>query len=135
MIRKTYNMKDTEIIFLEQIRQEQKLGSEIAALHFVLKEYQTLREEEILISKAIKKHEEENIGLHERLRWSTRTSEQNTITILDILNTILLKNNITECVPVDVIESPVIATSKKQMKEKLAYFKQQKDDRKNKNKD
>jgi hypothetical protein len=28
----------------------------------------------------------------------------------------------------------VIATSKKQMKEKLAYFKQQKDDRKNKNK-
>ena len=96
MIRKTYNMKDTEIIFLEQIRQEQKLGSEIAALHFVLKEYQTLREEEVLISKAIKKHEEENIGLHERLRWSTRTSEQNTITILDILNTILLKNNITE---------------------------------------
>ena len=47
-------MKDTEIIFLEQIRQEQKLGSEIAALHFVLKEYQTLREEEALISKAIK---------------------------------------------------------------------------------
>lgn len=134
-IQKHYNLDEKEIQFLNTVREEYNLVSESAALHFVLEEYKKLREEEVLISKAIKKHEEENIGLHERLRWSTRTSEQNTITILDILNTILLKNNITECVPVDVIESPVITTSKKQMKEKLAYFKQQKDDRKNKNKD
>lgn len=65
----------------------------------------------------------------ERLRWATRTSEENSIFLLDAVNTILVNDNIKDGVPVEVYMHPVIATSKANHKRKVEHFKQAKDDR------
>lgn len=129
MPRKIFNLRDDECDFLQNLMKEKGFKSEVAALHFIFDEYKQLADQEVLIERAIKKHEEDNIGLHERLRWSTRTAEQNSIIMVDILNTLLFHEGITECILTDVVESPVIGTSRKQMKDKIAHFKQQKDNR------
>lgn len=71
----------------------------------------------------------------ERLRWATRTSEENSIFLLDAVNTILVNDNIKDGVPVEVYMHPVIATSKANHKRKVEHFKQAKDDRNFRKKD
>lgn len=83
-----------------------------------------------------RKIDEEKRAYHERLRWATTVAEQNSIVILDILNTLLLKNytEIEEVIPVDTFESPIITESKEIIRRKIHHFKEQKDNRKRKKK-
>lgn len=63
-------------------------------------------------------------------------AEQNTIILLDVMNTILEQEfpEIDSLIPVDVYESPVIAESRSIIKKKIQHFKQRKDYRESKKK-
>ena len=45
--------------------------------------------------------------------------------LLDVANTFLFQQGIEDCIPVEDIESPVLARSRDILKRKLAHFKQQ----------
>lgn len=132
-VRKIFNLKQKEMDILEKIRIEHGFKSDTAALHFMFDRYRELVDQkkllEMVVEEALKQYEEKCIGLHERLRWATRVAEQNSIMLLDAVNTILINNEIEDCVPVELIESPVIQESRRAMKEKIAYFKQKRDHR------
>ena len=66
----------------------------------------------------------------ERLKWSLQTAEQNSIILLDAVNTLLHNENLNTCITTDFLPNEVITQSKNNLKEKITHFKQKSDDRK-----
>lgn len=129
-MRKLFDLSDTEIELLNKVKQERDLGSEVAALRYILRRYQEQQDQMTLIREAISVYETEMKGFHDRIKWASTVSERNTTMLLDVANTIMFQQGIEDCIPVDDIESPVLARSREILKKKLAHFKQQKDNRK-----
>ena len=80
----------------------------------------------------VRKELEENYLPKERIRWGVQTAEQNTIMMMDVLNTLLWLFNAKNCYRVGEITHPVIKESKDELKKKIAHFKQKSDERKSK---
>ena len=66
----------------------------------------------------------------ERLKWATKTSEQNSIVLLDAVNTLLHMFKADALISAELAPSIVVQQSQKNIKEKIAYFKQKSDERK-----
>ena len=84
------------------------------------------------IAVAVRKELEENYLSKERIQWGVQTTEQNSMVILDVLNTLLHKEKLSTCIDVDFAPSPVVEQSKERIKKRIHYFKQKSDERKSK---
>lgn len=104
-----------------------------ATLRYIIQEYQKNEQQKendaALISGLLESYNQKYYALFERLRWASQTAEMNTTILLDAINTILIKDDVRESILREAIQAPVIADSQNAYKEKIAYFKQQKDDR------
>lgn len=133
MANKHFEISDERIEILNQVKVDNNLKTDVAAINFLLDSYQKEREKQeenkMLAELFVKTFTDSFHPFMERIRWATKTAEMNSMFLLDAVNTILLNQNISDCVPVETYMSPVIAASQEIYKEKLAYFKQQKDNR------
>ncbi len=129
--RKTYELSEDDILRIEKIKKDQNLRTDVSAIRYVLKEYENrmdmLEKDERLALRIVDLLEERNYVYKERLRWATSTAEKNSTIMLDVLNTLLFAQEITECIPVTEIPAPVIEKSKQLIQEKISHFKQKKD--------
>lgn len=125
---KCVELSDEAIEIVNRAKEENALPSFRMALEHVIKRY--LENQIPQIVHAVLEELSKNHLSIERLRWSTQTAEQNSIFILDALNTILQTGDYCFCIPVSDNESPVITASKEELRRKLAHFKQQADDKK-----
>lgn len=123
---KEFQLKDEEFQVIKNVMDQEGLN-QTKALCYILNEYQKYQNIENIFRKVLKEQEQEHKNFTERIRWATRVAEQNSIVLLDAVNTILVNNNVEDLIPVDTYESPVITKSKNIMKQKIAHFKQQKD--------
>ena len=87
-------------------------------------------EKEKQLAVLIREELEQNYIQKERIKWATQTAEQNSIVLLDAMNTLLWMLNAKENISVEHAAHPVVKQSKDAIKEKIAYFKQKSDDRK-----
>lgn len=137
MTKKLYSIEDSQIQTIEKVKVEQGFTDNSQALRFIIDEYkQTIKkknQEDEFIEKLLEAYHKKYYALFERLRWASQTSEKNSTMLLDAVNTILLIQDITDGILVDAIQAPVLQMSQTAYKEKIAYFKQMKDDRKRKN--
>ena len=78
----------------------------------------------------MRKELEDNYLPKERIRWGVQTAEQNTIVMMDVLNSLLWMLNAKNCYRVGEITHPVIKESKDELKKMIAYFKQKSDEKK-----
>ena len=95
----------------------------------MLNKHLTEKEE---LAVVIRQELEKNYLPAQRIRWGVQTAEQNTILLLDAINSLLWLFNAKECFRTEQFMHPVIQESQDALKEKIAYFKQQSDDRKSK---
>lgn len=134
--RKNVEFSELDLERIKKIKIEQHIKTDIGAIRFALEQYdikRTQEDAEQRIAKIVANNiMDQMYPYSERLKWATRTAEQNSILLLDAMNSLLIHDNIVDCVPVDTIMSPVIQSSKEKMNERIAYFKQKKDDRINK---
>ena len=100
-----------------------------ATISFLLNKHLTEKEE---LAVVIRQELEKNYLPAQRIRWGVQTAEQNTILLLDAINSLLWLFNAKECFRTEQFMHPVIQESQDALKEKIAYFKQQSDDRKSK---
>ena len=70
------------------------------------------------LAVAVRKELEENYLPKERIRWGVQTAEQNTIMMMDVLNTLLWLFNAKNCYRVGEITHPVIKESKDELKKR-----------------
>lgn len=137
MIKKLYSLENSQIKTIEKVKAEQGLTDNSQALRFIIEEYEKTvkkkNQEDEFIEKLLEAYHKKYYALFERLRWASQTSEKNSTMLLDAVNTILLIQDITDGILVDAIQAPVLQMSQTAYKEKIAYFKQMKDDRKRRN--
>lgn len=130
--QKLFYLEESNLIILKKLQEELKLSSGSQVINYLLKQAaeQPTMEEKIAI--AVRKELEENYLSKERIRWGVQTAEQNSMVILDVLNTLLHKEKLSTCIDVDFAPSPVIEQSKERIKRRIHYFKQKSDERKSK---
>lgn len=137
MIKKLYTLDNSQVQVIECVKTEQGFTDSSKALRYIVDEYEkTIKkknQEDEFIEKLLDAYNKKYYALFERLRWASQTSEKNSTMLLDAVNTILLIQDITDGILVDAIQAPVLQMSQTAYKEKIAYFKQMKDDRKRKN--
>ena len=130
--QKLFYLEESNLIILKKLQEELKLSSGSQVINYLLKQAaeQPAMEEKIAI--AVRKELEENYLSKERIRWGVQTAEQNSMIILDVLNTLLHKGKLSTCIDIDFAPSPVIEQSKERIKRRIHYFKQKSDERKSK---
>ncbi len=127
--RKTFGLTEKNLEILKRVKDEKGFTTDSQVINYLLAKEDDPTEKQIAI--AVREELEKNYIQSQRLRWSTQTAEQNSIIILDILNTWLQKNDIGDCISVEFATAPVIQQSRSIIKERIAYFKQKSDERKN----
>lgn len=133
---KKYVVKQKHIDLVEQVKSDYGLKNDSAALRYIIEEYekncQKKKENSELIEDFLEAYHQKYYALFDRLRWASQTAEMNSMILLDAINTMLVLQDVKEGVLTDTFMSPVLALSKSAYKEKIAHFKQKKDDRKHK---
>ena len=133
-MNKIFDLDTKYLEMIKRVKKENNFKTDVQALRFIMDQYDEVIKEKDKNAKLVEilldAFNEKYSPLFERLRWATRTAEKNSTILLDACNTILINNKINDCVPVEVVPSPVIETSGKIYKEKIDHFKQAKEDRK-----
>ena len=136
-MNKIFVIEDKHINIINEVKAEKFLKNDSETLRFILEEYEKTvkkeKSEDEFIEKLLEAYHQKYYKLLERLRWASQTAEKNSTLLLDAVNTILLLNDISDGVMTDTFISPVLEMSENAYKEKIAYFKQMKDDRKRRN--
>lgn len=127
--QKCIYLSEEELSLLKSIKKEQGMNSDSQVVAWLLRR-SALDQKELAI--AIRAELEENYLPKERIRWGVQTAEQNSIVLLDAMNTLLHILNAKDCISTEVAAHPVIAQSQDSIKRKIAYFKQKSDERKSK---
>ena len=105
-MRKCISLSDHDLELLEHCKKENGLTSDSATISFLLNKHLTEKEE---LAVVIRQELEKNYLPAQRIRWGAK-----------------------ECFRTEQFMHPVIQESQDALKEKIAYFKQQSDDRKSK---
>ena len=127
-VTRAINFSDEDYEKLKAIKKKYNLKSDSATIKFLLGTGELSDE----IAKKLVDEIEENYMKSERLKWATKVSEQNSIVLLDVMNTILHMLKADTLISVDFAPHPVIQKSQEKIKNKIAHFKQKSDERKRK---
>lgn len=113
MIKKDIRLDETDITFVNEVREQQGLRSESEAVRYIIRQYRHRQKKEKDVQLAI-----------------LRAIEEKTDILLDVANTDLMKRREEILYPVRMAESPVISKAKKLRKQELGHKKQRADYRK-----
>ena len=130
-IRKTIYFDEKEYEKLQDMKLKYGLKSDSEAISFLLQS-ESLTDD---IAKSVVKEFEESYMKSERLKWATKTAEQNSIVILDAIDTLLHMFKADALISAELAPNVVVEQSQKNIKDKIAYFKQKSDERKRKQSD
>lgn len=127
--KKALYLSEKDIELLQSIKKENNFKSDGQTVSYLLKKY-TNKTNELAVS--IREELEKNYLPKERIRWGVKTAEENSILILDALNSLLWNLKINQSYRFEDIPHSVLKESQEEMKRKIAYFKQKSDERKSK---
>ena len=133
-MRKYLEIPEDNLEILQQVKLEQGLRTDSAAMNYIISEYDRLHKKEKDDDQKLEDFLNKlmNHRVMTRIRFASETAEKNSIYLLDAISTMLQKEQIYDAVPLEMIPSPVIETSKELYKQKLDHFKQQAENRKRK---
>jgi len=129
MKQKCIHLSEEDVTLLNAIKKKYGFKSDGQTVSYLIHKHEQGFEE---LAVAVRKELEENYLPKERIRWGVQTAEQNTIMMMDVLNTLLWIFNAKKCYRVGEITHPVIKESKDELKKMIAHFKQKSDERKSK---
>lgn len=129
-MKKIFNLSQAELELLESLKNEFGYRTDIEALRHIFRSYKEKQSQEDFARLIADRVEEKFRNDFVRIRLASRTTEENTAILLDVANTVINKEKIDNCILVDVFEDPLIETSREHYREKIAYYKQLKDNRK-----
>lgn len=129
-VTRAINFSDEDYEKLKEIKKTYNLKSDSATISFLLGTGELSEQ----ISKRLVNELEENYMKSERLKWATKVAEQNSIVLLDAMNTMLHMLKADALISVEFAPHPIIQQSQQNIKSKIAHFKQKSDERKRKGK-
>lgn len=130
--KKRYNitLEDETITFLDKIKKVKKFTSRSQAIDYIVSNYQNLENNEFadLVAKKIAAEYE---NLFTRMRLGINTADRNSQVILEILNSIVFSLGVDKAFDTEVMQTDVVRDSKQIVKDRIARYKELKDNKKN----
>lgn len=127
MIKKGIYLSEEDIALLQSIKKENNFKSDGQTVSFLLQKYANESNE---LAVSVREELEKNYLPKDRIRWGVKTAEENSILILDALNSLLWSLKINSSYRFEEIPHPILKESQDEIKRKIAYFKQKSDERK-----
>ena len=125
---KIFDLTEEEELLIQSVKKENNLSSEVAALRLILSFYRdsidNMNKEEQLAERIYELMKNDFV----RLRLSARTTEENTAILVDAINTMMFQSD-DGVVLVDNVESELVEKSRENHRNKIAAYKQRKDNR------
>lgn len=125
---KIFDLTEEEELLIQSVKKENNLSSEVAALRLILSFYRdsidNMNKEERLAERIYELMKNDLV----RLRLSARTTEENTAILVDAINTMMFQSD-DGVVLVDNVESELVEKSRENHRNKIAAYKQRKDNR------
>lgn len=129
--QKSVYLSEEDLQLLKEYKEKNGFNSDSQVFSYLLRKTRDEKEELVV---AIREELEKNYLPKERIKWATKVAEQNSIVMLDAINTILFALNLDSRIPVEVMPHKIISSSQDDLKQKIAHFKQMSDERKSKGK-
>lgn len=128
-MRKCISLSDEDLEQLNYLKQFYGIRSDSQVISCLLKGEQNRQQQSAVV---IREELEKNYLPKERIRFGVQTAEQNSMVLLDAMNTLLHMLNAKGCISVEVAPHPVITQSRAAMKKRIAKAKQKSDEKKSK---
>ncbi len=116
--------------YIEDYKKKNNYRSISEALDSIIKHSMNTDNVDLIADRILGKIEDKYDNLFTRLRLAGNSADINSQVIVEILNSMIINMNIKKSFLTDTVESQVVADSKKQIKNKIAYYKQLKDNKK-----
>lgn len=133
MMTKKYVLDQEQLDLIQKVKEEKNIKNDSATLRYIIMQYAAFLQEDdreqMFINRLMNAYHAKYYAMFERLKWACQTSEMNSTILLDAINTLLISEDIDETILTGVAEAPIVNMSRTAYKEKIAYFKQKKDDR------
>ena len=127
MKQKCIHLSEKDVRILNSIKKKYGFKLDGQTVSYLIHKHEQGYED---LAVAMRKELEDNYLPKERIRWGVQTAEQNTIMMMDVLNSLLWMLNAKNCYRVGEITHPVIKENKDELKKKIAHFKQKSDEKK-----
>ena len=105
MKQKCIHLSEEDVTLLNSIKKKYGFKSDGQTVSYLIHKHEQGFEE---LAVAVRKELEENYLPKERIRWGVQTAEQNTIMMMDVLNTLLWLFNANICISLLEITDSVI---------------------------
>ena len=122
-MNKLIKFSEEQLAYLEKIREENGLTSFQATCDLIIAQHRDRREQAQIITDAL---EEKYNKLWTRVRLGVSSTDKNVQTILEIVNSQLIQDPV-EFIPTSIVKSGILAKGEEEVKERIARFKQVKD--------
>ena len=116
--------------YIEEYKKKNNYRSISEALDSIIKHSMNTDNVDLIADRILKKIEDKYDNLFTRLRLAGNSADINSQVIVEILNSMIINMNMKKSFMTDTVESQVVADSKKQIKNRIAYYKQLKDNKK-----
>lgn len=121
--------EDTKRYF-EEYKEKHHLRSISEAVDGIARHSMNTDNVDLIADRLLSKMEEKYKNIFTRIRLASTTSDINSQVMLEILNSMLINMNVKKGYMTDVVEAQVVTESKQHVKNKIAKFKQIKDNKK-----
>lgn len=115
MKQKCIHLSEEDVRILNSIKKKYGFKLDGQTVSYLIHKHEQGYED---LAVAVRKELEDNYLPKERIRWGVQTAEQNTIMMMDVLNTLLWLFNAKNCYRVGEITHPVIKESKDELKKR-----------------
>lgn len=130
-----FRLKLETVKYIEDYRDKNNLNSLAKTMELIIDEHRAMamNQEEAVANRVMELFEKKYGNSFTRIRLATRTADINSQVIIEILNSILYSGSLTASfVSTDAIKNELIEKSEDKVKAKIAYYKQLKDNKKEK---
>lgn len=125
-MKKHYELPNSVVNIIHNVMEKEGFKYEVEAVRFIIIQYEY---KEKFMKDVMAAFDEKYKDLFTRLRLGTRTAEQNSIVLLDAINTLLYQfDGIDKLMPAGSFDTvnPVVKESKVQLAERINAYKQRK---------
>lgn len=130
-----FRLKLETVKYIEDYRDKNNFNSLAKTMELIIDEHRAMamNQEEAVANRVMELFEKKYGNSLTRIRLATRTADINSQVIIEILNSVLYAGSLTASfVPTDVMKNELIEKSEDKVKAKIAYYKQLKDNKKEK---
>lgn len=131
-VKKDITMSKDNYEYVVKYQSEKKLRSFSAALDEIVRDHKEGSGENIqnIAVAVIEKYEKKYSNLLNRLRVGVNSSDFNSQVLIELFNTLILNLDITTGYPTAEVKADPLRMSEAEVKKRIAYLKQVKDDKK-----